>query len=176
MDKQLLKELRSIDWGQYDLQRDLHVDKFALDVAAVQQPVLIAKWNSLYAMATTERDKAKEALAVQDARLQKRARAGELKAERLTEGAVKAWVKAHPEYLKSAKKLRATDSNVTYVLAAVKAIDAKKYMILELAKLFLSDYYSETRIHSNAEKKTQQHRAQDMKSKLNKTMSKKDKE
>ncbi len=169
MNKQLMKDLRDIDWGAFDLQADLAIDKHSLDIAAVQQPILMAKWSTTLAKASAERDKAKEALGVMEANLQGKARAG---TEKLTEAAVKAWVRSHVDYRKSSKALRVTERNVSYLTAAVRAIDAKKYMIQELDKLFISGYYAETNIHTATEKASQKQRSSNAQERLNNKMQK----
>ena len=129
-------------------KEDLRIDRDALEECLVEQPEMYAKWSDAWAQAVKERDEAKEALNLVKADLDMRVRKGwdilgfEKKP---TDMAITTWICAHTDYRNSNFHLIQATYNVNVLEAAKWAFQHRKDSLDNLTKLFLSNYYSDSK-------------------------------
>ncbi len=143
------EQLRGMSWDDYDLQMDLSIDKHALDMEAIKQPMLMAKWSNALAQAQRERDVAQQRFKIKESELTKRGFDGE--SPKKTGDGVKAWVRSHEEYDAAYSAYNEAEANVSYLWGARQSMDAKKAMIEMTAKLWASGYYSEVKVDTGTQ-------------------------
>lgn len=145
---EIVQDMQSFDWGEFDLVKDTKIDRYDLDTLCVIQPSLIAKWNGALAQASTERDKAKEQLKVKEAELILR---GQTECtSKKTDAGIKAWMMTHDERKELADAYHQSESYVNHLFAAKSSIEAKKEAIELVGKLYLSGYYSNVNVPKEA--------------------------
>lgn len=131
-----------------DYERDLHIDKDSLEECLVEQPNLYAKWSNAWAKAVRERDQAKEALNIVKADLDMKIRKSwDLYGfeKKPTDMAITTWIAAHEDY-RAANFILIEATHAVNVLEAAKwAFQHRKDALDNLVKLFLSNYYAESR-------------------------------
>jgi len=125
-------------------ERDISIDETALDVEWLDQPRLMLKYAQYAAKCKTELDRAKEALDVVKAELDREIRQnpGDYGVNKITESAVQSAILVQPQYQQASKDY--TDSKYEYeiAVAAVRAIDQKKTALENLVKLHGMSYFA----------------------------------
>lgn len=126
-----------------DYKQDLYIDKNRLDEEWLNQPMLMAKYNTMHAQAMLDRDRAKQALDVLRANLDSSIRAS-LAAQnaKFTEAVVDGRIKSSQEYIGAQEVLFQADNKVNTVFGAVMAFQARKAALENLVKLWLSSYWA----------------------------------
>lgn len=161
------------EYDEYDLGADAIIDKFALDVAAEEQPHLMQKWLELLTQAQAEAAKLKEQLNNKEAELilivKKEGIQGISKP---TEATTKAWVHTHHEYVKLLEKKRKADNNVNYLQNARAVLEHKKAMIKVEADLWITGYYARPSVSSETKKVMETEQKKDHANKLKKSLKK----
>lgn len=148
-----------------DFKKDLYIDPHDLKDGWLNQPILLADWSEKYADAAFLRDKAKQNLDVVRANLDKEIRTNweNYFEKNPTETALsvaisghKDMVEAHNEYLEASRK-------ANLLMGAVQAFNNRKKALEYLTQLYLSNYYADPKIPSEA--KEIEHRASSKKQK-----------
>ena len=129
-------------------EKDLHIDPDALEDCLVEQAELYGKWSNAWAMAMKERDHAKEKLNLVKADLDMRIRKNwDILGfdKKPTDMAITTWICAHEDYTKANFLLIQSTYAVNVLEAAKWAFQHRKDALDNLVKLFLSNYYSDTK-------------------------------
>lgn len=168
--EEIAQNLEGLEWDEYDLQKDLYVDKHALDEEAMKHPMIQAKWNNALAQAQIERDKAQARFKVKEAELTTRGFGGE--SPKTTGDAVKAWVRSHPEYEEAYTAFNQAEGAVSHLWGARQSIEAKKNMIETAVRLWGSGYFSTPKVTPEAQEKAQESTSAELRKDLNKTLPK----
>lgn len=139
-----------VEFGHYRSQ--LQIDKHSLDDECIRQPVLYQEISEAHTMACSERDAAKEALAVADALLSERIRNNwNEEGEKVNEKKVADAVLVHPEHSKAFQHYTAMARRASYLQSLVISADARGKMLRELGQLFVTGYFD--RVHAGKGKK-----------------------
>lgn len=133
-----------------DYEKDLEIDKYALDSECVNQPVRFMEWSKRWAEAIAERDRAEQKLKVIEAQVEQRIRMdGQSRSEKLTESAVKSLVMVDPEVQAAREEAIDSSYRANVLLAARQAMEQRKSMIEKLVNLFLSGYWADPKISNS---------------------------
>ncbi len=166
--EKIVNGLRGISWEEYNLEEDLTIDKYNLDIEAEKMPLLVAKWSLLLARASKEKDKEKENLGLVDAQLFERA--GTEKEGKTTDPAIKSWVKMHPEHVRAVRKHIEAESHYNHLWSAIKALDTKRESIAEESRLWAKNYFSRPNIPKEAIDKSEKELRERSKDNIDKAM------
>ena len=131
-----------------NFEDDLRIDQDALEECLVAQPDLYAKWSTAHAQAIKERDMAKEALNVVKADLDMKIRKSwEILGfdKKPTDMAITTWICAQEEYKDANFHLIEATYSVNVLEGAKWAFQHRKDSLDNLTKLFLSNYYSDSK-------------------------------
>lgn len=140
------------EWESYILHEDSSFDKYALEVAAEEQPALMTKWLDLLAQAISEASKAKEGLQNAEASLFLKGKMdGIPDMPKPTDTTVKHWVSLQPEYRKAQRRKRKADNNVAYLQNARSTLEHRKAMVKEVSNLWVCGYFAKPLVQSGAE-------------------------
>lgn len=133
--------------AEYDYEKDLSIDKHRLDDELIFQPRKMMKYNTAHAQAQLDRDKAKQNLDVVKANLDSKVRADLVTAgARFTEAVVDGRIKTHPEFIAAQNNLHKAEHTVNLTFAGVMAMNARRPILEDLVRLYLSGYWSEPRV------------------------------
>ncbi|KXH69814.1 MAG: hypothetical protein AM326_01705 [Candidatus Thorarchaeota archaeon SMTZ-45] len=127
---------------------DLAIDKDSLEECLVEQPELYAKWSQVWAQAVRERDEAKEALNLVKAELDMKIRKSwDILGfdKKPTDMAITTWICAQKDYRDANFILIQATYNVNVLEAAKWAFQHRKDALDNLTKLFLSNYYADSK-------------------------------
>jgi len=131
-----------------DYEKDLEIDKYALDAECVDQPRKFMKWSENLADAMAELDRADQRLDVTKAGVEQDVRKDPDKyfIEKVTEAAIKVAVTldqttkdAHEDWVQAKHK-------VGILMAARGAMEQRRSMLENLVKLFLSGYWADPKV------------------------------
>lgn len=131
-----------------DYEKDLYIDKDSLEECLVEQPELYAKWSKAWADAVKERDHAKENLSIVKADLDMKIRKSwDILGfdKKPTDMAITTWICAQNEYRKANFLLIQSTHAVNVLEAAKWAFQHRKDSLDNLVRLFLSNYYSDSK-------------------------------
>ncbi len=128
-----------------DLKKRLLIDKHALDTELVEQASLYDWIGDLHADALAVRDALKEELATVDAQIDQELRAT---IEKLTEPRIKGLVQTDPRHKVAVDKYLRAKHKADRMQALEKAYDQRSTMLVNLGKLYLSNYYHADSVHS----------------------------
>ena len=131
---------------QDEYKKDLHIDKYSLEEALLEQAELYAKWNAKWAEAVRNRAHAKEELEVTRAELDRKARTqweilGFHKSP--TDQMVNNWIPSQTKYKEKLLLLTEATYNAQVLEGAKWAFDHRSKALTDLVKLYLSGYYAE---------------------------------
>ena len=129
-------------------EKDLHIDKDSLEECLVEQPELYAKWSIIWADATQERDHAKENLNIVKAELDMKIRKSwDILGydKKPTDMAITTWICAHDKYRKANFELIQKTHAVNVLEAAKWSFQHRKDALDNLVKLYLNNYYSDSK-------------------------------
>jgi len=161
------------DWDDYDLGEDASFDKYALDIEAEDQPMLMEKWLGLLTQAQGELSKAKEVLQNEEAKLfLKTKKDGIPDIPKPTEAAVKAYVVIQPEYRKAQRRKRKAENNVAYLQNARSVLEHRKTMIKVEADLWITGYFARPHVSDDVKEQLDESRKQQHAKKLEKSLEK----
>jgi hypothetical protein len=127
---------------------DLRIDKDSLEECLVKQPELYAKWSTIWADATQERDQSKERLNIVRADLDMKIRKSwDILGfdKKPTDMAINTWICAHNDYRKANFELIQKTHAVNVLEAAKWAFQHRKDALDNLVKLYLNNYYSDSK-------------------------------
>lgn len=138
-----------------DYQKDLEIDKFALDAECLDQARRFMVWSEQLANAMADRDHTEQKLKVTEAQVEQNIR-NNPPVEKLTEAGVKSLIilnegvkKIHEEFIEASHK-----ANI--MLAAKQAMEQRRSMLENLVKLYLSGYWADPKIKAeDGDKMTQ---------------------
>ena len=129
-------------------EKDLHIDKDSLEDCLVEQAELYGKWSNAWAQAVKERDQAKENLNKKKADLDKKIRKSwDILGfdKKPTDMAITTWICAHQDYRAENFHLIQATYNVNVLEAAKWAFQHRKDALDNLVKLYLNNYYADSR-------------------------------
>jgi hypothetical protein len=129
-------------------ENDLHIDKDSLEECLVEQPRLYGKWSNAWAQAIKERDQAKEDLNIKRAELDMKIRKSwDIHGfdKKPTDMAITTWICAHEEYRRKNFHLIQATYNVNILEAAKWAFQHRKDALDNLVKLYLNNYYADSK-------------------------------
>ena len=127
----------------------LNIDKDNLTEAMAAQADLFFRVGEEYAIAISEREEAKERVAIidaelgQDSRL-KKGKVGKAKEERLTESAIKDLIQINPKHLQAFEAYTATKKRAERFTALRDAFQERGRMLRDLGQLYAAGYFSIT--------------------------------
>lgn len=134
-----------------DYQKDLEINKHKLDEELLDQAQRMMRYNAAHAQAMYDRDRAKQSLDVTRANLDAGIRAELTGAGvKFTEAVVDGKIKTSPTYLEAQEKYLKAEHEVQLLLGAVMAMNARKVMLENLVKLYLSGYWGEPRVQGQS--------------------------
>ena len=125
-------------------EKDIVIDETALDIEWLEQPSLMMKYARNSASAKMDLDKAKEALDLVKAELDKHIRINPSKfdIEKITEGAITAAILQHARYKKASEVVIQAQFENNIAQGAVKAFDARKDALENLVRLHGQQYFA----------------------------------
>jgi hypothetical protein len=127
-----------------DYKKDIEVDQNNLELECVRHARMTTDYTDFLAQAIFDRDKAKEALEVNEATLDQAIRAAAATAnEKVTEAVVKNRMILNSTHQKAIQALIDADYVVNILKGAVKGCDKKGDRITDLIRLFGMKYYAE---------------------------------
>lgn len=133
---------------ELNYEEDLQIDKDSLEECLIEQPELYGKWSKVWAQAVKERDQSKEQLNVTKADLDKQIRKSwDILGfdKKPTDLAITTWICAQQEYRDANFRLIEATYSVNVLEGAKWAFQHRKDALDNLVKLFLSNYYSESK-------------------------------
>ncbi len=168
-----LPDLKYKEWNDYDLSEDAMLDKYAIDVEAEQQPLLMAKWIELLSTAQAEVSKAKELLANEEAKLLIKAKSeGIPSVPKPTDPISKAWVRTQPTVRKLLRRKRKAENNVAYLQNARSVMEHRKAMIKVEADLWITGYFARPGIRKEVTEEIENELKEQHSERLKKSMQK----
>ena len=135
-----------------EIETDLHIDKDNLDLACLDQPRRFLKWSVEYAEAVRVRDESKRKASVVKANtnLDIRTRPSEYGIEKATEGSINAALESNEEVNTAEKAISDAQYAVNIFGAAKEALDQRRAMFERLVALYISGYYSQVKLGTEA--------------------------
>lgn len=131
----------------FNYLEDLHIDKYRLDEELILQPKKMIKYNTAHAQAVLDRDRAKQNLDVVKAELDSEIRdffrSRDIK---FTEAVVDGKIKTSEKYKEALNKFQEAEYNVNIKFSAVMAMNARRPILEDLVRLYLSGYWAEPRV------------------------------
>ena len=133
-----------------EYEKDLEIDKYALDLECIDQPRKFLRWAEALAEATAEKDRADQKLEVTKAQIEQEVRANPEGSgiEKVTEATIKSFVTTSPKVAVAQDRWIEAKHRVNILFAAKEALEQRKSMLENLVKLFLSGYWSDPKIKS----------------------------
>jgi hypothetical protein len=134
-----------------DYRRNLEINKHRLDEELTAQAMKMMAVSEAHAQAQYDRDRAKQALDIIKAGLDADIRT-ELTASqtKFTEAVVDGRIRTAPVYIEAQDKYQKMEYTVNLLLGAVMAFNARRSMLENLVRLFLSGYWSEPNLGGEA--------------------------
>jgi hypothetical protein len=126
----------------------LAIDKHALDKELMQQSQLFFTVAEELVQATSKRDTRKEALAVVDARLDRKFR--DMTSGKATETAIKSMVLLDKEHLDAMALYLELKLEADKLTALKEAFQQRNYAIRDLCQLFVSQYFAQDSVKVTA--------------------------
>ncbi len=126
----------------------LEIDKFALDIECMRQPMLYMEWSEKLSEALNQRDEAKNDLLVTQARIGQEIRQNPPKfgIDKLTEAALNEALISNENMGVVKSRLSELEYDVNILKGMKEALEQKKSMIEALVKLFISGYWAEPKV------------------------------
>jgi len=139
---------------KFDYESDLAIDKHKLDEELLLQAQKMMRYSLAHAQAQLDRDKAKQALDITKAELDQSIRT-ELSASgsKFTEAVIDSKIKTSPNYIEAQERLREAEHDVNVTFAGVMAMNARRPILEDLVKLYLSSYWSEPHVQGDSKMK-----------------------
>lgn len=146
------------EWDDYDLYTDATLDKYALDVEAERQALVMQKWLELLTQAQAELSKTKEKLAYIEAKLflQVKTEGVSKLGSKPTEATVKAWVRTQPEYRKLLRAKRKAENNVQYLQNARTVLEHKKACLKIESDLWICGFFARPNVVPQVDEEAKQ--------------------
>jgi hypothetical protein len=135
---------------------DRYVDKYSLDSEWERQPQLAADWNTAWAQAVFERDKAKEQLEIKKAEVGNDIRENPERygfAKKPNEDTIKDLVQTNSEVVKANRKLVDAVYNMNLILSGKIGMDHRKSALERLVMLENSGYFSKPNVTQSEREK-----------------------
>ena len=129
-------------------EQDLSTDKDALEECLVEQAELYGKWSKAHAQSIKERDDAKDLLNVVKADLDMKVRKNwDILGfdKKPTDMAITSWILAHKDYRASNFHFIEANYNMNVLEGAKWAFQHRKDSLDNLVKLYLNNYYADSR-------------------------------
>ena len=167
------KRLQFREWDEYDLSSDAEIDKYALDIEAENQPMLMVKWVELLTQAQAELSKAKERVANEEARLLLHAKGNGIPdIPKPTDPIAKAWVRTQPSLRKLQRAKRKSENNVAYLQNARSVMEHKKAMIKVTSDLYITGYFAKPHVSGSIKREGELEGREEHAKKLKESLSK----
>ena len=138
-----------------NFEQDVSIDPNSLDVEWQKQASLVHKYGILLSDAISERDKAKENLEIVRAEIDLDIRKNfkEYGLEKTTEGAISATILNEKDFIEAQETVHDANHNVNVLQSAKNALEHKKKALEYMTQLYLSGYWAEPKITSEAQEK-----------------------
>jgi hypothetical protein len=135
-----------------EIEKDLDIDKNNLDVECIDQPRRFMRWSVEYAEAIRIRDEAKRKASVtkSNVNLDIRSRPSAYGIEKATEGSINAALESNEEVNTAEKAISDAQYAVNIFGAAKEALDQRRSMLERLVALYISGYYSQVKLGTEA--------------------------
>ena len=137
-------------------QQDLFIDKSRLDEECLDQPIRFARWGRLHAEAIAEQDRAKQALSITRADIEKQVRiafAADLTKARPTEAMIKTEVDLNIQVVEAEEVLIKMSRQANTLRVAKEAFADRKKELENLVQLWLSMYWSDPKVPQRTERR-----------------------
>ena len=139
-----------------DFEKDLSIDKYALDMEAITMPGIYFRYADLVREAKSNVSDKKDMLAATVAETNIRIREEAAQSGRkLTEGLVQAMIDSDKGVLDAKRELRQAEAELARLNVALSALETKKSEIDNLVKLFCSSYYAGKEARATGDFKTE---------------------
>ena len=127
---------------EFNIEQDLSIDKFKLDLEALSLPSIYFRYaDALREARDLASDKKDAVVAVMAEREIAIRESCSISGVKTTESIIKAKVESDPEVITVKKELREANAVVGRIQAAVSALDTKRNEIDNLVKLYCSSYF-----------------------------------
>lgn len=134
-----------------NFKEDLKIDQYALDTEWLKQPLLYAKWGEMSVNAASEKDFLKERLEVVLAEIDADIRKyPENYGNPSTERAIKSAITNSKKYQEANSKYLESCRVASLLSVAVTSFEHRKRALTKLTELYISKYYSEPYVSSEA--------------------------
>jgi hypothetical protein len=127
-----------------EFQNDERIDPAKLDVECLRQPELSFKWAQRSAKALATRDRLKSKRDVVAARLELECRKNpeEFGLAKITESAVTATIKCHPDYIAADDEYNDAQEMKNVMDAAARKMNSREGMLRMLIELYKMEYFA----------------------------------
>lgn len=132
-----------------DAQKDLVIDRNALDTMLVEQPSLFHRYADAHATAVSQRDYLKEQLAQLYAKLDARIRRDN-SGSRITEKFIESEIAIDPDYVAATDELLQAKQSALQMEAAKEAFGQRGWVLRDLTALYIAGYWSQNSVGSRA--------------------------
>lgn len=130
-----------------DYQKDLEIDKYALDTECLDQARQFMVWSEGLADAMAERDRIEQKTKVMEAQTEQSIRNNpEGYGGKLTEAGIKSYVITNPEVMQIREESIEATHKVNIIMAAKQAMEQRRSMLENLVKLYLSGYWADPKV------------------------------
>lgn len=151
-------------------EKDLEIDKFALDAECLDQPHRFMTWSKQWADAIAERDRLEQKVKIVEAQVEQNIRNNpESYGGKLTEAGIKSLVTTSSEVIQIREELIEISHQANTLLAARQAMEQRRSMLENLVKLFLSGYWADPKIKQETSQALTQTESERQREALNKS-------
>lgn len=142
--------------GEVNFEKDLSIDKYALDMEAISMPSIYFRYADLVreakSVVSEKKDNLSAITAETNIRIREEASQG---GKKLTEKLVESMVDCDKEVLEAKKELRMAQADLDRLNVALSALETKKSEIDNLVKLFCSSYYANKEVKATGDFKAE---------------------
>lgn len=139
-----------MNFEEFNVEKDLSIDKYKLDLEAMSLPSLYFGYADAVREArdivSEKKDKVAAVLAEREIAIREYCATN---GEKVTEGIIKAKVESDSEVLNARKEFREANAVLGRLQVAVSALDTKKAEIDNLVKLYCSSYFVNRDVNIN---------------------------
>jgi hypothetical protein len=153
-----------------DYEKELEIDKYALDTECLDQPRRFMVWSEQLATASAERDRTEQQRKIIEAQVEQKIRGNpDAYGGKLTEAGIKSHITINSEVIDAQKAEIDASYRVNVLLSAKQAFEQRRSMLENLVKLFLSGYWAEPKIKEEEGQALTKASSEEQKAVLNKS-------
>jgi len=161
--------MKDFDETLASMEAGLQIDENALNDCLIQQPELYWKVAKQHAIATSDYDAAKKALADSQAEVDAEIRnIARNRNEKMTVGEIEATITRNPQVEKAARKIISVGHEVALLRALKESFSMRSEALKDLVKLYIASYYEESS-QDKAQKNLREERIEKRRKELAKT-------